>query len=222
MMIQYTKEIIEKLLQKYMDGTSTLDEEAILAQYFKGKNIPEEWLCYQQMFQEIEAMAPQPKAHRRWTIWSVAAAAVVAGVLYLAVPPRQAQLVPTTPLVAQTDSTTQQSSGAAVQSAARIDTVAAQPVMPDVAPQQPLKVKKRSLRKSEPTIHDIDKAYALMAQAEQTKTQVVQAKAQAEQVKAQLEMFNAQMAAYGYIPVMQEDGTIIYINEQEKLIAYEE
>ena len=61
-----------------------------------------------------------------------------------------------------------------------------------------------------------------MAQAEQAKTQVVQAHAQAEQVKAQMELFNAQMAAYGYIPVMQEDGTLIYINEQEKLIAYEE
>ena len=215
-MIQYTKEVIEKLIQKYMDGTSTLDEEAILAQYFKGKNIPEEWLCYQQMFQEIEAMAPQPKSNRRYAIWSIAAAAVVAGVLYLAVPPRQAQLEPTTPLVAKVDTTTtQKASEPDAQSAARIDTVAAHPVMPVDAPQQPVKAKKRSLRKAEPTIHDYDKAYALMAQAQQ-------AKAEADQVKAKLEMFNAQMAAYGYIPVMQEDGTIIYINEQENLIAYEE
>ena len=214
-MIQYTKEVIEKLLQKYMDGTSTLDEEAILAQYFKGKNIPEEWLCYQQMFQEIEAMAPQPKSHRRWAVWGIAAAAVVAGVVYLAVPQRQAQLVPTAPLVAQADTITHQPSEPDVQSAVRIDTVAAHPVMPVDAPQQPVKAKKRSLRKAEPTIHDYDKAYALMAQAQQ-------AKAEADQVKAKLEMFNAQMAAYGYIPVMQEDGTIIYINEQENLIAYEE
>lgn len=54
-----------------------------------------------------------------------------------------------------------------------------------------------------------------MAEAEQTKAII-------EQAKAQLELFDAQMAAYGYVPVMQEDGTIIYINEQEKLIAYEE
>ena len=214
-MIQYTKEYIANLLDKYMDGTSTLDEEAILAQYFKGKNIPEEWICYQQMFEEIEAMAPQPKANRRWAVWSIAAAAVVAGVLYLAVPQRQAQLVPTAPLVAQTDTITHQQSEPDVQSAARIDTVAVQPVMPVEAPQQPVKAKKRSLRKAEPTIHDIDKAYALMAQAEQAKAQVVQA-------KAQIELFDAHMAAYGYIPVMQEDGTIIYINEQENLIAYEE
>ncbi len=210
-MIQYTKEVIEKLLQKYMDGTSTLDEEAILAQYFQGKNIPEEWLCYQQMFQEIEAMKPQPKARRRWAVWGIAAAAVVAGVLYLAVPPQKVQYEPNLPLTAQVDTI------------ARIDTVAAHPVMPVVTPQQPAKkAKKRSLRKAEPTIHDYDKAYALMAQTEQAKAQAVQAKVQAEQAQAKLELINAQMAAYGYVPVLQEDGTIVYINEQENLIAYEE
>ena len=82
--------------------------------------------------------------------------------------------------------------------------------------------KKRSLRKSQPTITDYDKAYALMAQAEQAKARMVEATAQAEQVKAKMEIFNAQMAAHGYVPVMQEDGTIVYINEQENLIAYEE
>ena len=33
-MRRYTKEYIGKLLDKYMDGTSTLDEEAILCEYF--------------------------------------------------------------------------------------------------------------------------------------------------------------------------------------------
>ena len=74
---------------------------------------------------------------------------------------------------------------------------------------QPAPAKKRSKRKIVPTIHDIDKAYALMAQ--------VKAQAQAED-----EMIEAKMAAYGYIPVMQEDGTIVYINEQTNFIAYEE
>lgn len=211
-MIQYTKEMIEKLLQKYMDGTSTLDEEAILAQYFQGSDIPEEWLCYQQMFQEIEAMKPQPKANRRWMVWSVAAAAVVAGVLYLAVPPRQTQVEPTAALTAQADTANQQP---ATQQAVRTDTLTAQPAMP-VVPQKPTaKPQKRRVRKVTPTIHDYDKAYVLMAQVEQ-------AKAQAEQAVAKLELLDARMAANGYVPVIQEDGTIIYINEQEKLIAYEE
>jgi hypothetical protein len=60
-MIRYTKEYIGKLLDKYMDGTSTLDEEAILSEYFRGKDIPQEWEDYRQLFQEIEEMRQQPQ-----------------------------------------------------------------------------------------------------------------------------------------------------------------
>ena len=219
-MIQYTKEYIQELLTKYMDGTSTLDEEDILSSYFKGDNIPEEWTCYQQLFQEIEAMQPtaepaenqpaaeqKPESRRRWMVWSLAAAAVVAGVVYLAVPAHQSELMPAAPLTAQGDTTTVQSETEMVQP--QNETVHADTVLAPKAVDQPAPAKKRSKRKIVPTIHDIDKAYALMAQ--------VKAQAQAED-----EMIEAKMAAYGYIPVMQEDGTIVYINEQTNLIAYEE
>ena len=219
-MIQYTKEYIQELLTKYMDGTSTLDEEDILSSYFKGDNIPEEWTCYQQLFQEIEAMQPvaepadiqpaaeqKPESRRRWMVWSLAAAAVVAGVVYLAVPAHQSELMPAASLTAQSDTTTVQSATEMVQP--RNETVHADTVLAPKAAAQPAPAKKRSKRKIVPTIHDIDKAYALMAQ--------VKAQAQAED-----EMIEAKMAAYGYIPVMQEDGTIVYINEQTNFIAYEE
>ena len=78
-MIRYTKEYIQSLLDKYMDGTTTLEEEDILASYFRGNNIPQEWEDYRQLFEEIEAMKPQPKSDRRWIGWSIAAAAIVAG-----------------------------------------------------------------------------------------------------------------------------------------------
>lgn len=217
-MIQYTKEYIQELLTKYMDGTSTLDEEDILSSYFKGDNIPEEWTCYQQLFREIETMQPvaepadiqpaaeqKPESRRRWMVWSLAAAAVVAGVVYLAVPAHQSELMPAASLTAQSDTTTLQSETEMVQP--RNETVHADTLLAPKAAVQPAPAKKRSKRKIVPTIHDIDKAYALMAQVE----------AQAED-----EMIEAKMAAYGYIPVMQEDGTITYINEQKELIAYEE
>ena len=66
-------------------------------------------------------------------------------------------------------------------------------------------------------MYDYDKAYALMAQAEQEQRDV---ELQLEQ--AQQEIIEAQLAAYGFIPVKQEDGTIVYINEQTNDIAYEE
>ena len=217
-MIQYTKEYIARLLDRYMDGTSTLQEEDILAQYFKGDNIPEEWACYQEMFQEIEAMKPETEAEqpvaaeepthrrRRWMIWSVAAAAAVVGMIYLAAPGNKADFQPAAPLTAQADTTAvQQTAEPVIQT--QPETVGTDSLTAPKAAVKPAKATKRSKRKIVPTIHDVDKAYALMAQAK---------------VEAEVEAIEAQLAAYGYVPVMQEDGTIVYINEQTNFIAYEE
>ena len=217
-MIQYTKEYIARLLDRYMDGTSTLQEEDILAQYFKGDNIPEEWACYQEMFQEIEAMKPETEAEqpvateepthrrRRWMIWGVAAAAAVAGMIYLAAPGNKADFQPAAPLTAQADTTAvQQTAEPVIQT--QPETVGTDSLTAPKAAVKPAKATKRSKRKIVPTIHDVDKAYALMAQAK---------------VEAEVEAIEAQLAAYGYVPVMQEDGTIVYINEQTNFIAYEE
>ena len=208
-MIRYTKAYIKDLLDKYMDGTSTLEEENILANYFRGKDIPQEWEDYRLLFQEIEAMKPQPKTNKRWIGWSVAAA-IVAGVLYVAVPSQQTIHQQADPLIAQSDTIVQSSENAPIELA------------PDTMPKQkeqvqPIQTKKRSIRKLAPTIHDIDKAYALMAQVEQEQREVEQQMAQCQQ-----EIIEAQLAAYGFIPVKQEDGTIVYINEQTNDIAYEE
>ena len=208
-MKRYTKAYIKDLLDKYMDGTSTLEEEDILANYFRGKDIPQEWEDYRLLFQEIEAMKPQPKTNKRWIGWSVAAA-IVAGVLYVAVPSQQTIHQQADPLIAQSDTIVQSSENAPIELA------------PDTMPKQkeqvqPIQTKKRSIRKLAPTIHDIDKAYALMAQVEQEQREVEQQMAQCQQ-----EIIEAQLAAYGFIPVKQEDGTIVYINEQTDDIAYEE
>ena len=202
-MTQYTKEHISELLDKYMDGTSTLEEEDILTQYFTHKQVPIEWEHYRLLFAEIEAMKPASKPKRHWLRWT-AIAAIIVGVIYMAVPSPKTEYSQTKPLVAQADSST---------------TVT---VPPDTMIQQkeepkPISTKKRRMRKLEPTMHDYDKAYALMAEAKQKQMDVERQIAQAQQ-----EIIEAQLAAYGYIPVMQEDGTIIYINEQTELIAYEE
>ena len=208
-MIRYTKTYIKDLLDKYMDGTSTLEEEDILANYFRRKDIPQEWEDYRLLFQEIEAMKPQTKISKRWIGWSVVAA-IVAGILYVAVPRQQTKHQQTDPLIAQSDTIVQSSEKAPIELTP--DTMLKQ--REQVQPVQP---KKRRIRKLEPTIHDIDKAYALMAQAEQEQREVER---QLEQV--QQELIEAQSAAYGFIPVKQEDGTIVYINEQINDIAYEE
>ena len=210
-MIQYTKAYIVQLLDKYMAGTSTLEEEDILARYFRGKDIPQEWEDYRQLFQEIESMKPSTKPKHKWIGWSVAAAVASIVILFATTHWLQRGQPQIKPLIAQSDTIKAQQ-----------PKEPAKKLSPDTTSLRkievlPVQSKKRRLRKLEPTIHDHDKAYALMAQAEQERMEVER---QIEQ--AQQEIIEAQLAAYGYIPVMQEDGTIIYINEQTNYIAYEE
>ena len=214
-MKRYTKEYVEKLLDKFMNGTSTLEEEDILAQYFRHQEVPREWEEYRLLFQEIDAMKPvqaeiveiNPENRRkRWMGWGVAAA-VVAGILYFAVPSKQIE--PTAPLTAKVDTVTTVAQPENPISETKTDTVSPQ--------KPPVKSPKRSRRKPRPTMLDHDKAYVLMAQAEQEIRDVERQLAQCQQ-----EIVEAQLAALGYLPVMQEDGTIIYINEQQNLIAYED
>jgi hypothetical protein len=139
-------------------------------------------------------------------IWGVAAAAAVAGIIYLAAPGNKADFQTAAPLTAQADTTAvEQSVEPVIQS--QPETVGTDSLTAPKAAVKPAKATKRSKRKVVPTIHDVDKAYTLMAQAK---------------AGAEVEAIEAQLAAYGYVPVMQEDGTIVYINEQTNFIAYEE
>ena len=208
-MIQYTKQYIKQLLDKFMSGTSTLEEEDVLSQYFAQDCIPTEWEQYRLLFAELETMKPSVKSKRIRLRWSIAAAFI--GVVFAAVLFLNGK--PTEPMMA--DNKTVQTDSVKTE-------MYNEKSLPDTTVQQgqqfvPQKSVKRRKRKMEPTIHDYDKAYALMAQAEQER---MEAERQIEQ--AQREIIEAQLAAYGYIPMMQEDGTIIYINEQKNYIAYEE
>lgn len=209
-MIQYTKAYINELLNKFMAGTSTLEEEDILSQYLAQSHIPTEWEQYRLLFAELEAMKPAEKPKHRWLRWSVAAAVAVIALLTIWGSLSHSQ---NEPIMAENE-------------AARADSVTPvvthEEVQTDTTHQERRqdvheRPKKRSLRKSQPTITDHDKAYALMAKMEQER---LDAEQQLEQ--CQQEILDAQLAAYGFIPVKQEDGTIVYINEQTNYIAYEE
>ena len=154
---------------------------------------------------EIVEINPENR-RKRWMGWGVAAA-VVAGILYFSVPSKQIE--PTAPLTAKVDTTATVAQPEIPISETKTDTVSPQ--------KPPVESPKRSRRKPRPTMLDHDKAYVLMAQAEQEIRDVERQLAQCQQ-----EIVEAQLAALGYIPVMQEDGTIIYINEQQNLIAYED
>jgi len=209
-MIKYTKEYIAKLLDKYMDGTSTLEEEDILAHYFHSGNVPQEWEDYRQLFSEIEAMKPK-RQKRRWAFLGVAAAAV-AGLLYMAVPSEQVDLQPdNAALTAKTD-TARAIQPRETEMDRKTDSVE---IIRDEP--RPMQSRKRRLRKTEPTINDYAKTYNLMAEAAKG-----QQEAEEQITQCRQELTEARLLSLGYIPVEQEDGTILYINEQTKYLAYEE
>jgi len=79
---------VEKLLDRYFEGETTLKEEQALREYFKGENIPAHLAPYTALFNGF-AMAQQERSNRElvlsetiqkrsvW-IWSVAASLVIA------------------------------------------------------------------------------------------------------------------------------------------------
>lgn len=218
-MIHYTKEYIGQLLERYMDGTSTLEEEDIIADYLKGDDVPQEWEVYRELFQEIEDMQPAKTTRRnkRWVVWSIAAAIAIAFVAYLSVQLQERQQQSVTPLLVKTDTTS-------VKRETEVEKPKPDTIQQNRQQVQPVKTKKRSLRKSEPTIDDYAKAYALMAEAERQQQEEERRIAEIEMQIQQDEMLSIQplMEEMGYMAVKHEDGTIYYINENEKDIAYEE
>ena len=208
-MIQSTKEYIGQLLERYMEGISTLEEEDILHQYFTRSDVPAEWEDYRQLFVEIDSMRPAEKSRRRWWPWSIAAA-VVAALVVFATTQGLKENRPKSDVIAQVtekDSVTIQK---AVE--ARPDSTP----MPKPQQQAPSSTKRR-LRKPQPTMTDYDKAYTLMAEAAKEQQQAEQ-----EMDQAQQEILHTQLTAAGYVAIQQEDGTIIYTNEPKEYFAYEE
>ena len=53
--IEYTQEQVEVMLSHFMEGTSSLEEEAMLADYFRTHDVKDEWREYKEMFAMFDA-----------------------------------------------------------------------------------------------------------------------------------------------------------------------
>ncbi len=146
---------------------------------------------------------------RRWAFWGVAAAAV-AGLLYIAVPTKQVGPQPDgTDLTAKTDTarTMQPRETEMEEKADSVEIMRDEP--------RPMQSRKRRLRKTEPTINDYAKTYTLMADAAKGLQEAEEQIAQCRQ-----ELTEARLLSLGYVPVEQEDGTILYINDKKTVPSY--
>jgi len=227
-MTAYTKAYISQLLDKFMAGTSTIEEEDILSQYFAQGQVPAEWEDYRLLFSELEEMK-EPKTTakpiRRRAGWGVAAAVGALTILFATTQWQSSeqealmadrQTVPTAqePLASQADTTT--TSDVLYPEAPNEERLPDTTAIREKYPKATSK-KRRSLRKPEPTITDYDKAALLMAEAELEEQEVER---QIEQVR--MELIHQRMVDAGYVAVTLEDGTVLYINEPNEFFAYEE
>lgn len=94
---------IRKLIERFMAGQTSLDEERRLAEYFRTHDVPEEWNDYKRMFAWfdegmplVEKQAEKPIAklatgHYAKCLWCAMAAAAVATLLIIMAWPKGAQ-----------------------------------------------------------------------------------------------------------------------------------
>ena len=236
-MRQYTKADIQSLLDKVMEGTTTLEEEDTLTRFFLQGDTPAEWDDYRRLFAELEAMAPstyaarfhllaerqQPtRKGRRWW-WAVAAVGIAVSMMTFTL--RLSEQHTNGTIDHAVDGNKQLATnrqGIEADTLLRLE-APNQEAVPDTAairrdidkrfPAQ----RPRRVRKQEPTMNDIDKTYALLAQAERERQQAEQKLEQAQQ-----EIVHAQLTAAGFSAITLEDGSVIYVDEPKQYLAYEE
>lgn len=66
---QMTTQEVERLLQRFMDGTSTLEEEAQLAEFFRTHEVAGEWATYKDMFALFDEGKVEVEEKQKSTAW---------------------------------------------------------------------------------------------------------------------------------------------------------
>lgn len=64
-----TTQEVEKLLQRFMDGISTLEEEARLAEFFRTHEVAGEWTAYKEMFALFDEGKVEVEEKQKSTAW---------------------------------------------------------------------------------------------------------------------------------------------------------
>ena len=220
-MKRYTQQHIQDLLDKFMNGLTTLEEEAALGDYFRTHEVPEEWEDYRQMFgyfdrgMEGELITPQAQEQpfmrlmgRRW--WGIAAAACITAAIVATVvlhSPTTTTTVPETPPIASNETQEKATPIGETQDFASLQTTPEQPVETQNLASQTAAVKTSHKRKSN----------VRRLQAENAKLARENERLQRELADLRRRAFIIDLEANGYKTVMNEDGSIVLIDLEQEL-----
>lgn len=216
---RYTKEYIARLLNRFMEGATTIEEERLLAEYFrKTEHVPEEWSDYRRMFDWFSEGMPMKETapRRRWWPWAAAAAVITAIIIAFSIPGKETpqvaqQAAPSAPVIQNKI----QPEPSVEESAKEIETMTAS------TPQQSTKklaIHKPKQKKTSPKKEKITEEPQLAANLDPAVVQrLLEEDALYEAVRheqmTQLVNFDAQMQAQGYQRLLLDDGNIVYTQQ---------
>lgn len=223
-MKQLSQQQAGALLDRYMDGLTTVEEEAALRGYFSTHDdIPDEWQDYKVMFTYLDSgmedgnlpamEEPQPAPlitlmGRRW--WGIAAAAVITAAIVVTAVLHQpsSSTLPETPAVtAQVDD----------------DTVPATPPVVETVPQQlasatPTGPADRGSASATRPARPVNPASSSRRlQAENAKLARENERLQRELADLKRRAFIIDLEANGFRAVQDEDGSIVLIDIEQEL-----
>ena len=223
-MKRYSQHQIKALLDKFMDGQTTVEEEALLADYFRGHDVPAEWEDYRDMFSYFDRgmegeLVPKQQSQaslttlmgRRW--WSIAAAAAITAavvgtvVLYRPQPVTQPEIteVPTLETPEQDTSIEETQDDASLQTTpeppAETQNLASQAPVRSTHPARPAHPARSS--------RDLKAENAKLARENE--------RLQRELADLKRRSFIIDLEANGYKAVQDEDGNIVLIDIEQEL-----
>ena len=212
-MKRYSHQQIKALLDKFMDGQTTVEEEAQLADYFRSADVPAEWEDYRAMFDYFDSgmeSEPVPAAEtrpsltsqvgRRW--WGISAAACIT-----------AAIVATALLHHPTTTTVPNTPPVIAQKADTITTPVAVEAQPEPQPQQlAAATPVRPTRPSRP----VSKSSRRL-QAENKRLADENERLQRELADLKRRSFIIDLEANGFRAVQDEDGSIVLIDLEQEL-----
>ena len=214
-MKRYSHQQIEALLDKFMDGQTTVEEEALLADYFRSADVPAEWEDYRAMFDYFDrgmtppVATPRPRHAWWWTAGAAAAiTALIVGVTVLNRPASTTTTAPEPPVIASADSTSKQGTqlepSVETQDFASLQTAPTQPVETQNLASRA--AKRKNAHKGQRRL-----------QAENAKLAQENERLQRELADLRRRAFIIDLEANGFRAVQDEDGSIVLIDLEQEI-----
>ena len=212
-MKRYSQHQIKALLDKFMDGQTTVEEEALLAEYFRSSDVPAEWEDYRLMFSYFDhgmegdlvpVEQPRPTLTRlmgrRW--WGIAAAACITAAIVATAVLHQPEstTVPEMPKIASNEDVPI----GETQDFASLQTTPEQPVETQNLASRA--AKRKSAHKDQRRL-----------QAENAKLARENERLQRELADLKRRAFIIDLEANGFRAVQDEDGSIVLIDLEQEL-----